>query len=907
MNMAKYRPVRQGIIHALLAFALACGLMATAFAQEKVEQPSPMYMDPSLPIEKRVADLVSRMTLEEKVRQMQHTAPAIPRLGVPSYDWWSEALHGVARSGYATVFPQAIGMAATWDFDLIHLEGETIATEARAKYNQAQREGNHRIYYGLDFWSPNINIFRDPRWGRGQETYGEDPFLTGKLGVAFVTGMQGTDPKYFKVIATPKHYAVHSGPEPLRHGFNVNPSPHDLEDTYLPAFRATVVEGHADSVMCAYNAVDGAPACASKSLLQDTLRDAWNFQGYVTSDCGAVGDITTGHKFTPDGEHGSAVAVQAGTDTTCGNEYVALLHAHDEGLIKESEIDTAVKRLFTARFRLGMFDPPNMVAFNQIPFSEDDSPPHRQLALRAARESIVLLKNQDGILPLKSNFKTIAVIGPNAESLAALEGNYNGTPSHPVYPLEGIRNFFADKTKIVYAQGSPYVEQLPVPVPSSVFHPEDGAAGSGLKGEYFSNTDFSGKPVLTRIDPQIQFDWNAAAPVPGVSMKAFAVRWTGTLTPPGPGAYTFSVPRLGWHPGGGKVGYRILLDNKVVFDTTLFVPPTWVTEGRKESPTTFQVKFEDTKPHAFQLDYVLSSLSASHVTLNWQPPVEVLRDEAVKAAQQADAVVAFVGISPNLEGEEMRIQVPGFSGGDRTEIELPEVQQQLLEALAATGKPLIVVLMSGSALAVNWAQEHAAAVLEAWYSGEEGGTAIGETLAGANNPSGRLPVTFYASLDQLPPFEDYSMQNRTYRYFQGKPLYGFGYGLSYSTFEYGNLQLSPPQLQAGSPLRVQVDVRNTSKIAGDEVAELYLEFPSIAGAPVRALRGFARVHLAPGENHPVRFTLNPRDLSMVNENGEHVVAAGEYTIFVGGAQPGETAGGVKAKLTITGDEVKLPR
>jgi beta-glucosidase len=908
MNMAKYKTARQGINPALLAFALACSLMATAFAQEKLEHPFPAYKDPSLPIEERVADLVSRMTLDEKVRQMQHTAPEIPRLGVPSYDWWSEALHGVARSGHATMFPQAIGMAATWDFNLVHLEGETIATEARAKYNQAQRDGNHSIYFGLDFWSPNINIFRDPRWGRGQETLGEDPFLSGKLGVAFVTGMQGNDPKYLKVIATPKHYAVHSGPELMRHGFNVNASPHDLEDTYLPAFRATVVEGHADSVMCAYNAVDGAPACASKFLLQGTLRDAWKFQGYVTSDCGAVGDITTGHKFTPDNTHGSAVAVQAGTDTTCGNEYENLVQAVQNGLIKESEIDTALKRLFTARFRLGMFDPPGAVTFNQIPFSENDSYAHRLLALRAARESIVLLKNQDGMLPLKSNVKTIAVIGPNAQSLAALEGNYNGTPSHPVYPVDGIHRFFGGKTKIVYAQGSPYVEQLPVPVPSSVFHRPDSAKMPGLKGEYFSTTDFSGKPVLTRTDPQIQFDWNAAAPVPGLSAKAFAVRWSGTFTPPGPGAYTFSVPKPGWHPGGGKMGFRVLLDHQPVLDTMLDVPSTWIESGKKEPPTTFQVNFGDSKPHAFQLEYVhFSAASAGHVTLNWQPPVEALRNEAVQTAREADVVVAFVGLSPDLEGEEMRIQVPGFNGGDRTDIGLPEPQQQLLEALAATGKPLVVVLLSGSAVAVNWAQEHAAAVLEAWYPGAEGGTAIAETLAGANNPSGRLPVTFYASLDQLPPFEDYSMQNRTYRYFQGKPLYGFGYGLSYSTFEYSNLKLSPPQVQAGAPLAVQVDVRNKSKIAGDEVAELYLEFPSIAGAPARALRGFTRVHLFPGANRSVTFTLNPRDLSMVNENGEHVVAPGEYTIFVGGAQPGETGGGVQTKLVIAGEKVKLPR
>ncbi len=906
MNVTKFKSVIRWITHALFSSVLAYGLMATAFAQGKAEKPSPAYLDPSLPVEKRVEDLVSRMTLEEKVRQMQHTAPAIPRLGVPSYDWWSEALHGVARSGYATVFPQAMGMAATWDHNLVHREGETIATEARAKYNQAQREGNHSIFFGLDFWSPNINIFRDPRWGRGQETYGEDPFLTAKLGVAFVTGLQGDDPKFLKVIATPKHYAVHSGPEPERHRFNVEVSPHDREDTYLPAFRATIVEGNADSIMCAYNAVDGVPACANKFLLQDTLREAWKFQGYVTSDCGAVEDITSGHKFTPDNAHGSAVAVQAGTDTTCGNEYVALVKAVQEGLIRESEIDTSLKRLFIARFRMGMFDPPNAVSFNRIPFSENDSPQHRELALKAARESMVLLKNQDGILPLKSNLKTIAVIGPNADSLAALEGNYNGEPSHPVYPLDGIRKLFEGKAKVIYSQGAPYLEELPVPVPRTAFQTAGDASTEGLKAEYFPNTDLSGKPVLTRIDPQIQFDWNAAAPAKGVPIKAFAVRWTGTLTPPGPGNYTFSVPKPGWHPDGGKEAYRIYLDGKLVLDTTLPVPTTWVKQ-EKEPQTTFQAHFENPKAHAFRLEYMHDCpLFGAGATLNWQPPREVLREEAVKVAQQADIVVAFVGLSPDLEGEEMPIQVPGFSGGDRTEIGLPGAQQELLEALAATGKPLVVVLMNGSALAVNWAQEHAAAILEAWYPGEEGGTAIAETLTGATNPGGRLPVTFYASLDQLPPFADYSMHNRTYRYFQGKPLYGFGYGLSYSTFQYSNLRLSSAQLRAGDDLTIDVDVRNTSGIAGDEVAELYLEFPPTPGAPARALRGFERLHLAPGETRGVTYTLKARDLSIVNDKGEHVVAPGEYNIFVGGAQPGDTLGGARAKLEITG-ELKLPR
>ena len=891
------------VVHVLFVGALFGFITQAGFTQTKNSVPA--YRDTSLSIEQRVDDLVSRMTLQEKVRQMQHTAPAISRLGVPSYDWWSEGLHGMAFSGNATVFPQAIGMAASWDENLVHVEGETIATEARAKYNQAQREGNHSIFYGLDFWSPNINIFRDPRWGRGQETYGEDPFLTAKLGVAFVTGLQGDDPKYFKTIATPKHYAVHSGPEPDRHRFDAVPSKHDLEDTYLPAFRATIVDGHADSIMCAYNAVFGVPACASKFLLQETLRDAWKFQGYVTSDCDAVQDITTGHKFTPDNEHGSAVAVQAGTDTTCGEEYVALVKAVKDGVIKESELDTSLKRLFTARIRMGMFDPPNAVSFNRIPFSENDSLQHRGLALKAARESMVLLKNQDGFLPLRSSFRSMAVIGPNAESLPALEGNYNGVPSHPVYPLDGIRKLWEGK-KVLYAQGAPHLKEVPVPVPSTVFHTEGGTSLAGLKAEYFSSTDLSGEPTLTRVDPRIQFDWNSAAPAKGVSMKAFAVRWTGTLTPPGPGNYTFSVPKPEWNPAGGKEIFRVYLDGKAVLDTTL-LQPTTDEPSKKEPQTTFQAYFEDTKAHPFRLEYVHQSrLFGAGATLSWKPPVDVLRREATRIAEQSDVVLAFVGLSPELEGEEMPIHVPGFTGGDRTDIGLPAAQQQLLEALAGTGKPLVVVLMNGSALAMSWAQKHAAAILEAWYPGEEGGTAIAETLLGLNNPAGRLPVTFYASLDQLPSFTDYSMQNRTYRYFQGKPLYGFGYGLSYSTFEYTNLKLSSPQLNAGDDLTVEADVRNTSGPAGDAVAELYLEFPSLPGAPLRALRGFQRVRVAPGETQHVTYTLKARDLSMVNDEGEHVVAPGEYNVFVGGAQPAGTQSGVREKFEING-EFKLPR
>ncbi|MGH9469071.1 MAG: glycoside hydrolase family 3 C-terminal domain-containing protein [Terriglobia bacterium] len=850
-------------------------------------------------------DLVSRMTLQEKVLQMQHTAPAIPRLGVPSYDWWSEALHGVARAGYATVFPQAIGMAAAWNAHLSYQEGRVISTEARAKYNQAQREGNHSIYFGLDFWAPNINIFRDPRWGRGQETLGEDPFLTGRLATAFVAGMQGNNPRYLETVATPKHYDVHSGPEPLRHGFNVNVSPRDLEATYLPAFRAAVTAGGADSVMCAYNAIDGVPACANTYLLQKTLRDAWHFQGYVTSDCGAISDITFGHHYARDNEHGSAVAVGAGTDTTCGDEYVTLVKAVHDGLISGSAVDTSVKRLFTARFRLGMFDPPGLVPFNRIPFSENDSPAHRRLALKAARESMVLLKN-NGVLPLKRNIKTIAVIGPNAASLAALEGNYSGTPSHPVLPVDGMIAQFAGKARVLYAEGSPYVAELPLAVPRTVFHPAGNPRAEGLKAEYFPNAGFSGRPVLVRTDPEVQFDWNAASPAPGLPMKTFSVRWTGTLTPPGPGDYTFFVHITRCARCGIQERARVFLDGKLVIDSNQPTLPAKGRGGRAAQPS-FHVRFANSQPHAFRMEYAHSSkLFGAGVTLAWQPPVDVLRQEAERIARQSDVVVAFVGLSPHLEGEEMPIHIEGFNGGDRTDIVLPAVQQNLLKTLASTGKPLVVVLLNGSALAVNWAEQHAAAILEAWYPGEAGGAAIAETLSGASNPAGRLPITFYASLNQLPPFVDYSMQNRTYRYFHGQPLYRFGYGLSYSTFVYSGLRLSRATLEAGQPLTVEANVRNTSRVAGDEVAELYLRFPQSSGAPLIALRGFERVHVGPGGTERVSFALRPRDMSLVTEKGQHVILPGSYSVFVGGGQPGDGTQGVGGKFKVNGERT-LPR
>jgi beta-glucosidase len=725
----------------------AVGISARIYAQQQSALPA--YKNPGLPVEQRVNDLVSRMTLEEKVSQLGHAAEAIPRLGVPKYNWWNEGLHGVARAGYATVLPQAIGMAATFDEPLMHEVADTISTEFRAKYYAALHpDGSSDWYRGLTVWSPNINIFRDPRWGRGQETYGEDPYLTSRMGVAFVTGLQGDDPKYLKTVATSKHFAVHSGPETTRHTVDVQASPHDMNDTYLPAFRATVTEAKVDSVMCAYNSLNGQPACANTVLLQDYLRKDWSFQGYIVSDCGAVEDIFHGHHYTKTMEEAAAVAFKAGTDLVCGwpesriaYHRSAILEAVKQGLLPEADIDRALRRLFTARFRLGMFDPRGMVPYSRISPAENDTEAHRELAHKAAREAIVLLKNKDNFLPLRGTYKKIAVIGPDANNLDALTGNYNGTPSKPVTVLSGIKKRFA-QSNVLYAEG------------------------------------------------------------------------TGLIGP-------------------AKVG--------------------------------------DADPLA--------------------------------AARTADLVVLVMGLSPRIEGEEMEFKAEGFSGGDRTRLDLPAPQEDLVKKIAALRKPMVLVLMNGSALAVNWEDENLPAILEAWYPGEEGGTAIAEALAGDFSPGGRLPVTFYESIDQLPPFDDYSMAKRTYRYFDGEPLYPFGYGLSYATFEYKNAMVDNVNIMAEGTVKISVDVSNTGSMAGDEVVELYLTHEGVPGAPQRALEGFQRVHLNPGQQQSVSFTLSGRQLSAVDPDGTRRIVAGKVDVWVGGGQRVGRTGlpkpvGVETQFTI---------
>jgi len=872
MNKTKSRPSCKSCKSCLLLLSVIALLVVISTAQTQ-SPPSP-YKNPNLPIQVRVDDLVSRMTLEEKVAQMMNATPAIERLGIPKYDYWNEALHGVARAGTATVFPQAIGLAATWDTKLMYEVADVISTEARAKHHEAERNNQRGRYDGLTFWSPNINIFRDPRWGRGQETYGEDPYLTASLGVQFVRGLQGNDPRYFKVIATPKHYAVHSGPEPERHGFDAKAYERDLRETYLPAFRATIVEGKAYSVMCAYNRTNEEPCCANKRLMTDILRGEWGFDGYVVSDCGAIQDIWKGHKFVKTETEASVLAVRAGTDLTCGGEYSTLVEAVKKGMISEKEIDTAVKRLLTARFRLGMFDPPEMVPYARIPFSQNDTPEHRQLALKSARESIVLLKNANHTLPLKKNLKSIAVIGPNADAPEVLWGNYNGHPSVLTTPLAGIRNAVSKDTKVVYAPGSTLAGEAVVPVPASALTVN--GTDPGLKAEYFNNQELRGPAVTVRTDARIDFNWGRYNPTPELTGNNFSVRWTGKLKAPESGNY-----RLGFTADDGA---RLYVDGKLLVDA-------WASNPNKT--VTKDIVLEGGRSYDLRMEYFQNNRE-NVAKLVWSYPrmSERMIEEAVKVTQDSDASVLVLGISAQLEGEEMNVNVEGFRGGDRTDITLPKPQEALLKAVVATGKPVVVVLLSGSALAVNWANDNAPAILEAWYPGGEGGTAIADVLFGDYNPAGRLPVTFYKSVDQLPPFTDYSMRGRTYRYFKGEPLYPFGYGLSYTKFVYSNLRIEPKSVKAGEPVKVSVEVMNAGEREGDEVVQLYLtDTAASALVPIRALVGFDRVSLRPREKRTVTFTITPRQMSLIDDRGKRVIEPGEFVIAVGGLRNRFTVAG----------------
>jgi len=876
MNIKGEMRVRKSILGLSLAATLLSG---TALAQTAPADAP--WRDPALPREQRVDALIAQMTIEEKASQLVNQARAIPRLGVPAYDWWSEALHGVANNGYATVFPEPIGLAATFDAPAIKDMGVAIGTEGRVKWNLIEKAGGeHHIMQGLTFWSPNINIFRDPRWGRGQETYGEDPYLTGRLGVNFVRGMQGDDAHYYRVSSTAKHYAVHSGPEPSRHSDNIVVSLHDEEDTYLPAFRALVTEGKVESVMCAYNAINGQPACASDFLLKERLRGAWGFKGHMVSDCDSIADIERGHHYTKTFAEAAAVSLKLGVDNDCAefgratgptSDYDRYVEAMKTGLVSQDVVDQSLRRLFTVRMRLGMFDPPAMVPYNSIPESALNAPEHGALAAKLARESMVLLKN-NGLLPVKPGVKRIAVVGPLADQVDVLAGNYRGTPVAPVTALEGIRKAFPG-AEVVFEPGTDFL-RLAEPVPAAALSTADGQPG--LKAEFWRGGDYSGAPAVSRVDATVAYDRNMPAVIPDAAVVS--ARWTGFVAAPESGQYKIGI--------NGRSA-KLWIDDKLVADNS----------DPQRGNTMIDMTFEKGVKHSVRIEQTPSRFPPRFV---WNQVHADALARAVAAAKQADLVIGVVGITSALEGEEMTVNVPGFVGGDRTSLDVPADEEAVLKAVKATGKPLAVVLMNGSALSVNWAAANADAILEAWYPGQAGGTAIGETISGANNPAGRLPVTFYTGVDQLPPFKDYAMKGRTYRYFTGKPLYPFGHGLSYTSFAYGTPVLSSAAVKAGAPLGVDVEVRNTGTRAGDEVAQLYLSFPQAPGMPIRALRGFARVHLAPGASTRVHFDLDARGLSSVTEAGKRIVAPGAYRLSVGGGQPGTGAPTVAAGFTVAG-------
>jgi beta-glucosidase len=851
--------------------------------------------DPRAEADAKAAAIVARLTPEEKFGQLLNVAPAVPRLNIPRYNWWTESLHGALGTVPTTNFPEPVGLAASFDAPLVHDVAAAISREVQGLHALARETGRMgRIGTGLDTWSPNINIFRDPRWGRGQETYGEDPFLAARMGVAFVQGMQGPNPDLPNVVATPKHFAVHSGPESTRHAANVFVSRHDLEDTYLPAFRAAIVEGKAGSVMCAYNRIDGQPACASDELLKDHLRGAWGFKGYVVSDCDAVKDISDNHHYAPDGPAAVAAAIRAGVDNECngatltdtaglGDRYRDALA---KGLITQAEIDRTLVRLFSARLRNG--DLPGIRTATGKR-SDVGAPAHRELALDAAEKSLVLLKN-DGLLPLKRGSR-IAVIGPLGDATRVLRGNYSSPQSgEPISVVEGLRRAFP-KANVRYAPfGATYTDGDPVP--GSALRTPSGKPG--LLARYFNpvtpppaefapgtfrdavaKMQFAATPVVTRVEADVSA---RSLDLPTVSEHHRTI-WTGFLVPPETGTY-----RLGLTGFGGSM----TLEGKPFVDLSK--------AGWGSLPTMREVQLVKGKRYPIEVrtdEHVLSGIDLVWKRISADPMA------AMKAAAaKADVLVAVVGITSDLEAEESPVQIPGFKGGDKTSLDLLPEQQALLEAAKATGKPLVLVAMNGSPINLAWAKDNAAAILEAWYPGEVGGTAIANVLSGKTSPSGRLPLTFYRSVDDLPPFGDYGMQGRTYRYFAGTPVYPFGYGLSYTSFAYAAPVVDKAEGGPGTGLTVTAEVRNTGARSGDEVAQLYLNFPDDPGAPRIALRGFQRVSLKPGEARKIRFTLSPRDLSTVTVEGQHRVLAGTYRATVGGGQPGTGAAGAAVQFKI---------
>jgi beta-glucosidase len=875
----------------LRASLIALSLAVTGTVQAAPAQPSAARQK----AESLAAGLVAKLTLDEKLAQLVNTAPAIPRLGIPAYNWWTESLHGALGAVPTTNFPEPIGLAATFDAPLVKDVAGAISVEVRALHTLGRQTGElGRIGTGLDTWSPNINIFRDPRWGRGQETYGEDPYLTARMGVAFVTGMQGPDPDLPYVIATPKHFAVHSGPESTRHKANVFVSRHDLEDTYLPAFRAALVDGKAQSVMCAYNRIDGQPACASDDLLKDHLRGAWKFQGYVVSDCDAVQDISENHHYAPDLAAGAAAAVRAGVDNECNTATLAAnppslspryREALDRHLITEGDVDRALVRLFAARYRTG--DLPGLRRDSPVPVAAIGSGEHQALALKAAERSLVLLKN-DGVLPLAAG-QRIAVVGPLADATRVLRGNYSSPASAPpISVLDGLHRAMPD-ARIVHAPAGESVTDGDA-IPAAVLRSEDGR--QGLTARYYnalpdslgrngSAMKVETRPAVAAVEPGL----GGGKTDRGRVRPDHRIVWSGFLVAPETGSYRIGLS--GWQSG------RMVLDGH---DLVEMVDAPW-----GSLPKLKTVSLE--KGRAYPLEVSADVHGSPGIGLSWKR-VSDRPEEALKAAAaEAEVIVAVVGLTSDLEGEEARVDLPGFKGGDRTSLDLPQDQQILLEQAKATGKKLVVVLMNGSPINLAWAKANASAIVEAWYPGQSGGLAVANVLAGHGEPGGRLPLTFYESVADLPPFDDYAMAGRTYRYFTGKPVYPFGHGLGFTQFGYAPLKVART---AAGGLRVSTALRNLGQREGEEVAQLYLNFPADPGAPRIALRGFQRVKLRPGEVRNLVFDLSPRDLSMVRLDGVRMVLPGKYRVSVGSGQPESGAPGQSAPFAI-GAATTLPK
>ncbi|MHA6720997.1 glycoside hydrolase family 3 C-terminal domain-containing protein [Sphingomonas sp. RS6] len=874
-------------------------LAATAMLASPLsaQAPAPARAQPASPereqADRMAAELVAKLTIDEKIDQLLNVAPAIPRLGIPAYNWWTESLHGALGTLPTTNFPEPIGLAATFDSPLVHDVAGAISAEVRGLHALARKTGRMgRIGTGLDTWSPNINLFRDPRWGRGQETYGEDPFLTARMGVAFITGMQGSNPDLPDVIATPKHFAVHSGPESTRHSANVFVSRHDLEDSYLPAFRAAIVEAKAGSIMCAYNRVDGQPACASDELLKDHLRGAWGFTGYVVSDCDAVKDISDNHHYAPDGATAVAAAMRAGVDNEChtatlsdtaglGDRYREALA---RGLITEAEIDRVLIRLFSARYRNG--DLPGIRNPTGDPAAVG-APAHAALALAAAEKSLVLLKN-DGILPLRQGLK-IAVVGPLADATRVLRGNYSSPLSAPpISVVDGLRQAMP-AAKVRYVPfGESYTDGDPVP--TTALRTPDGQPGllaryynvvgtpparfaPGEMASYVRTARFADTPVAIRVETGVE---GRSLDLAQVS-DHHRVVWTGFIVPPETGNY--------------RLGLSGFMSGSMKFEGKPFVDLKDAPWG--SLPTMKTVRLEKGKRYPIEVSGDAHTGSAG-VGLVWKRISLAPEQELKSAAADADVLVAVVGLTSDLEAEESPVAIPGFKGGDKTTLDLPPDQQALLATAKATGKPVIVVAMNGSPINLAWAKDNAAAIIEAWYPGQSGGLAIGNVLSGRTNPAGRLPLTFYRSVDDLPPFGDYRMDGRTYRYFSGTPVYPFGHGLSYTRFAYSPLQVA----RNNDGIRVTTTVRNSGERLGDEVAQLYLDFPDDPGAPRIALRGFQRMTLNPGESRTLRFDLSHRDLSSVSVEGVRQVLAGTYRVTVGSGQPGSGVAGESASFVV---------